>query len=66
MEWDVLIRKELTVAVEATKWNADTAMQQIREKNYPASIQHYTGKIILITASKPQYLYFCIQICIDK
>ena len=32
------------------KWNqnARTALQQIREKNYPASILDYTGEILLV------------------
>ena len=31
------------------KWNkeAGTAIQQIRDKEYPASIEHYTGDILL-------------------
>ena len=33
-----------------SKWNqnAQTALQQIREKNYPASILDYTGEILLV------------------
>lgn len=32
------------------KWNksAQTAMQQIKEKKYPVSVEHYTGDILLI------------------
>ena len=32
------------------KWNqnARTALQQIRERNYPASILDYTGEILLV------------------
>ncbi|MGN0293384.1 MAG: AAA family ATPase [Lachnospiraceae bacterium] len=35
------------------KWgrNAQTAMQQIKEKRYPASIEHYTGRILLVGIS---------------
>lgn len=46
-------RRSYPALVIELKWNrnADTAMQQIREKNYPASIQHYTGKILLIAVN---------------
>ena len=46
-------RRSYPALVIELKWNrnADTAMQQIREKNYPASIQHYTGKILLVAVN---------------
>ncbi len=32
------------------KWNqnAETALQQIKDKQYPASVLHYTGEILLV------------------
>lgn len=35
------------------KWNKETgtAIQQIRNKEYPASIEHYTGDILLVGIS---------------
>ena len=39
-----------TGLIEYTKWNqnAQTALQQIKNKKYPASITNYTGKILLV------------------
>ena len=44
------IRQELSTAVESKKWNknAQTALQQIKDKKYPDSILNYTGNILLV------------------
>lgn len=40
---------EYPVLVIELKWNkdAETAVQQIKEKKYPVSIENYTGEILL-------------------
>ena len=43
-------RNDYPALIVELKWNqnARTALQQIREKNYPASILDYTGEILLV------------------
>lgn len=43
-------RQDYPALVVELKWNknAQTAIQQIKEKKYPASIEHYTGNILLV------------------
>ena len=43
-------RNDYPALIVELKWNqnAQTALQQIREKNYPASILDYTGEILLV------------------
>ncbi len=43
-------RNDYPALIVELKWNqnAQTALQQIREKNYPASIWDYTGEILLV------------------
>ena len=45
------------------KWNknAKTALQQIKERNYPASLLQYTGNILLVGFSydKKKKLHEC-------
>ena len=42
--------KDYPALVVKLKWNqnAQTAMQQIKERNYPMSIEPYTGNILLV------------------
>lgn len=42
--------KDYPALVVELKWNqnAQTAMQQIKERNYPMSIEPYTGNILLV------------------
>ena len=44
------IRQELSTALESKKLNknAQTALQQIKDKKYPESILNYTGNILLV------------------
>ena len=46
------------------KWNkkAETALQQIKDKKYPASIRQYTGNILLVGISydKKSRKYQCV------
>ena len=46
-------QQEYPVLVVELKWNQDvqTAINQIKEKQYPASIEAYTGKILLVALS---------------
>ena len=46
-------RRDYPALVVELKWNekAQTAMQQIKEKQYPASIENYTGDILLVGIS---------------
>lgn len=43
-------RNDYPALIVELKWNqnARTALQQIREKDYPASILDYTGEILLV------------------
>ena len=43
-------RNDYPALIVELKWNqnARTTLQQIREKNYPASILDYTGEILLV------------------
>ena len=43
-------RNDYPALIVELKWNqnARTALQQIRERNYPASILDYTGDILLV------------------
>lgn len=43
-------RKELPALLVELKWNktAQTALQQIKEKKYVQSVEHYTGDILLV------------------
>ena len=43
-------RNDYPALVVELKWNksAQTALQQIKEKNYPDSISTYTGEILLV------------------
>ncbi len=46
-------RTDYPAIVVELKWNqnADTAMKQIIDKKYPASIEDYTGNILLVAIS---------------
>lgn len=46
-------RADYPAMVVELKWNkkAVTALQQIRDKNYPSSLRQYTGKILLVGIS---------------
>ena len=46
-------QQEYPALVVELKWNQDvqTAINQIKEKQYPASIEAYTGKILLVALS---------------
>ena len=57
--WDFLIlflfrnrslKNDYPALVVELKWNknANTALDQIKEKRYPESIMHYTGNILLV------------------
>lgn len=39
---------ELLNAVEKTDWDADTAIEQIKRKQYPAKVAQYTGNLLLV------------------
>lgn len=47
------IRQEFLTAVTANRWNekVETAMQQMKEKQYPASLENYTGEMLLVGIS---------------
>lgn len=47
------IRQEFQKALKRKKWNqsAETALEQIKDKQYPESIKEYTGSILLVGIS---------------
>lgn len=47
------IRQEFQKALKRKKWNqsAETALKQIKDKQYPESIKEYTGSILLVGIS---------------
>ena len=51
--WPRVNHKELPALILELKWDkgADTAIRQIKEKNYPASLNEYTGDILLVGVS---------------
>ena len=56
--------KDYPALVVELKWNqnAQTAMQQIKERNYPMSIEPYTGHILLVAINydKTKKSYQCM------
>lgn len=50
MQWRAEYKTDYPALIVELKWNqnAQTALQQIRNKKYPASITDYTGEILLV------------------
>lgn len=50
MQWRTEYKTDYPALIVELKWNqnAQTALQQIKNKKYPASITNYTGEILLV------------------
>lgn len=50
MQWRAEYKTDYPALIVELKWNqnAQTALQQIKNKKYPASITNYTGEILLV------------------
>lgn len=50
MQWRAEYKTDYPALIVELKWNqnAQTALQQIKNKKYPSSITNYTGEILLV------------------